>query len=186
MTASDMFKTSFESREFRNALGLFATGVAVVTCVSESGEALACTVSSFNSVSLDPPLVLFSLANSAVSIASWKQATHYGVTLLHNDQAELSNKFARPMTDKWKDVRPVEGPVTGVPMVPHAIAWFECESYRQYEGGDHTIFLGKVLSMHTRVHADSSPLVFFKGRYRSLSREIEPALADHALWLHGW
>ena len=186
MTAPHDFITEIDGRAFRTALGRFATGVAVVSCVTETGHALASTVSSFNSVSLDPPLVLFSLANAAASMPAWQQASHYGVTLLHADQADLSNTFARPSPDKWKGVRPLEGPVTGVPMVPNALAWFECEAYRQVEGGDHTIFVGRVVSMRTRMHADDSPLLFFKGRYRGLAREADPVVADDGLWLHGW
>ena len=186
MSASHPFTTTFESREFRNTLGNFATGVAVVSCVGDGGEALAATVSSFNSVSLDPPLILFSLANSAASINAWMNAKTFGVTLLHHDQVDLSNTFARPLTDKWQNVQPLVGPVTGVPMIPNALAWFECAAWNHYAGGDHTIFVGRVLSFHARTQSDCSPLVFFKGRYRGLAREVEPAVADDGLWLHGW
>jgi flavin reductase (DIM6/NTAB) family NADH-FMN oxidoreductase RutF len=180
------FKTVFDGRELRDALGFFATGVAVVSCVGENGEHLASTVSSFNSVSLDPPLVLFSLARSAKSLPDWLKARHYAVSILHGDQAELSNRFARSSPDKWKDIYGQNGIATAVPMIPNALAWFECESYATYDGGDHVILVGKVLSLHRRTHADSSPLVFFRGRYRKLARESEGLPVDEGLWLHGW
>ncbi|MBN9472501.1 MAG: flavin reductase family protein [Burkholderiales bacterium] len=186
MNTPDSFNLTFDSRQFRNALGSFATGVAVVACVAEDGTPLASTVSSFNSVSLDPPLVLFSLANSALSLQSWLDARHYTVSVLHADQAALSNRFARAGEDKWRDVCPVRGPVTDLPLLPNALAWFECAAYGQHEGGDHTIMVGRVLSFRTRMQSDDQPLVFFKGRYRKLARESEALPVDDGLYLHAW
>lgn len=179
-------KTVFDARELRDALGFFATGVAVVSCMSQTGEALASTISSFNSVSLDPPLVLFSLAKTAKSLPAWEAASHYGVSILHGDQAELSNRFARSSPDKWNGIHSHVGATTGIPMIPNAIAWFECAAHAVHDGGDHRIFIGKVLSLHRRTHADRSPLVFFGGRYRKLASEIENIAVDDGLWPHGW
>lgn len=186
MNTPDGFNSTFDGRQFRNALGMFATGVAVVACMAEDGTPLASTVSSFNSVSLDPPLVLFSLANSALSLRSWLDARHYTVSLLHTDQAELSNRFARAGSDKWQGMRPVRGPATGLPLLPNALAWFECEAYGQHDGGDHTIMVGRVLSLRTRQLSDDQPLVFYKGRYRRLAQEVAPVVADDGLYLHAW
>ncbi len=179
-------KAVFDARELRDALGFFATGVAVVSCAGASGEALASTISSFNSVSLDPPLVLFSLAKSAKSLPAWEAATHYAISILHGDQAELSNRFARSSPDKWSGIHHHRGVATNIPMIPNALAWFECESHAVHDGGDHVIFIGKVLSLRRRTHADRSPLVFFGGRYRKLASEIENVPVDDGLWPHGW
>ena len=179
-------KTVFDARELRNALGFFATGVAIVSCVGPSGEALAATISSFNSVSLDPPLVLFSLAKSAKSLPAWEAASHYAISILHGDQAELSNRFARASPDKWNGIHHHQGVATNIAMIPNALAWFECESYAVNDGGDHVIFIGRVLSLQHRTHADRNPLVFFGGRYRKLASEIENVPVDDGLWPHGW
>jgi flavin reductase (DIM6/NTAB) family NADH-FMN oxidoreductase RutF len=175
-----------DARALRNVLGLFATGVAVVACTSDTGERIASTVSSFNSVSLDPPLVLFSLLNTAASMPAWRMAQHYSVSVLHASQQELSNRFARALSNKWKDVTPAIGPVTGTPLVPGALAWFECRSFAQHPGGDHTIFVGEILSLQARRQSDCQPLVFYKGRYHTLAQEGESGIAADGLWPHAW
>jgi flavin reductase (DIM6/NTAB) family NADH-FMN oxidoreductase RutF len=169
MSEHPVSQDDFDARALRNALGDFATGVAVVSCLGPDGMPFASTVSSFNSVSLDPPLVLFSLARNALSLPAWEAARHYTVSVLHGGQEETSNSFARAATDKWQgvDVRP--GEVTGVPMIADALAGFECESYAVHDGGDHLIFIGKVLALHRRAGTDRDPLVFFGGRYRKLA-----------------
>lgn len=172
---------TFTPREFRDALGLFATGVAIITSEVD-GVRLGSTVSSFNSVSLSPPLVLFSLARSAYSFASWKKASTFGITVLAEGQSHLATRFARAGEDKWRDTAPVRG-ITGVPLLP-GLATFECEAYAHYDGGDHDIFVGRVLAIGA---SESQPLVFFDGRYRRLDQEgtiRTPPEADD--WLHGW
>jgi flavin reductase (DIM6/NTAB) family NADH-FMN oxidoreductase RutF len=171
MKALNPSPAPFDTREFRNALGSFATGVAVVCCVAKDGTPLASTVSSFNSVSLDPPLVLFSLANSALSLACWLETEYYTVSVLHMGQAPLSNRFAKAGADKWQDIQPLRGPLTDLPILPNALAWFECAAYGQYAGGDHTIMVGRVLTFSGPVEAEHQPLVFYKGRYRELAPE---------------
>lgn len=186
MTDNSQFMTGFSARDLRDALGHFATGVAVVSCISPDGEAHASTVSSFNSVSLDPPLVLFSLANAAKSLPDWLSARHYAVSILHANQQAISNQFAKALTDKWDGVTPVSGPRTNAPLIPNALAWFECEAYATYGGGDHTIFVGRVLSLRRRAVSDNDPLLFFAGRYQKLSRGAEGLPPREDMWLHGW
>ncbi|MGD9945372.1 MAG: flavin reductase family protein [Burkholderiaceae bacterium] len=172
------FVAAPDQRALRDALGLFATGVAVVACAGEAAEPVAITVSSFNSVSLDPPLVLFSLHNAAASMPVWLRARHYTISVLSAGQRELSGRFAKALSDKWKDLTPAVGPLTGAPMLPEALACFECQAHAHHPGGDHTIFVGKVLSLHAQPASDSLPLLFFGGRYRGLAEEGRGALAD--------
>src|SRR5688572_12128938 len=111
---------AFEQRSFRQALGLFPTGVAVVTTITGDGARIGTTVSSFNSVSLSPPLVLFSIARTANSFAAWAEAKTYAINILHEHQDELSTRFARALADKWKTLKPRIGE-TGALLVPAAL-----------------------------------------------------------------
>jgi flavin reductase (DIM6/NTAB) family NADH-FMN oxidoreductase RutF len=178
---------SFTSREMRDALSLFPTGVAVITALTAEGERLGATVSSFNSVSLDPPLILFSLAREAKSIDAWKGAKQFAVSVLGEHQSQISTRFARAMTDKWDGVAPVAAKAIKAPLIRDALAWFECESWAVYDGGDHLIFVGRVVHLERIVHSDPRPLVFSGGRYRrlDLGTAIETPY-DAAQWLHGW
>ena len=176
---------TIDEREFRSALGLFPTGVAIVTTVA-AGERLGLTVSSFNSVSLSPPLILFSVARSANSFAAWRQAQTYAVNILHEDQHALSTSFARALSAKWDGVQVLPGD-TRAPLLPNALAAFECEAHAHYDGGDHEIFVGRVLSIRAPTRPDPRPLVFYRGRYRKLAPEIEATPPkDDTLYLHGW
>lgn len=159
-------QTSFDAKAFRQALGQFATGVAIITAEGVDGNAIGMTMSSFNSVSLDPPLVLFSVARSAYSLAAMTDAKGYGVNILGADQTDLSNRFAKALGDKWADVElaPAQTPV---PLLSGALAHFECSPYAQYDGGDHVIFVARVLSFAT--NPDKEPLVFYGGSYRNLA-----------------
>ena len=173
---------NFTDREFRDALGQFATGVCVVTAEVDN-TLLGSTVSSFNSVSLAPPLVLFSLARSALTLPLWLKATHFGVTVLAEGQSDMSNRFARGGADKWNGLAPLRG-ASGVPLLRGGLVTFECETYACYEGGDHEIVVGRVLSF-TRTEA--APLLFHGGRYSRLHSDqpIETP-PDAEVWLHGW
>ncbi|ESR23444.1 flavin reductase family protein [Lutibaculum baratangense] len=172
-----------DPRAFRNALGAFATGVCVVT--AEVGEErLGMTVNSFSSVSLDPPLVLFSVATAARGIEGWRQAQHYAVNVLAWNQQDVSNRFARAATDKWQGVA-VETGVTGAPLIAGAVARFECRAEHQYPGGDHLIFVGRVLR-YDLPRPDAEPLVFQAGRYRELTKDHDMTVPADALWLLGW
>jgi flavin reductase (DIM6/NTAB) family NADH-FMN oxidoreductase RutF len=178
--------TAFSPQQFREALGCFATGIAVVTAVAESGERIGATVSSFNSVSLEPPLVLFSMARTSRAFAAWQSLRHFAVNVLAEHQDQVSTRFARSLGDKWDGARHVTGK-HGAPLLADSLATFECGRYANYDGGDHVIIVGRVLDVRMRKHADAVPLIFFRSKYRRLAGEggLEtPAGADH--WLHGW
>lgn len=159
---------AINQREFRNSLGNFVTGVTVVTAMTDDGERVGMTVSSFNSVSLDPPLVLFSVDRNALSLAAFQKAKGFAVNVLGEHQHELSNRFARKAEDKWSGVDHTIGE-TGCPLLPEAVAWFECQPYAQYDGGDHIIFVCRVLKFD--VDPAGRPLVFYKGKYCNLVPE---------------
>jgi flavin reductase (DIM6/NTAB) family NADH-FMN oxidoreductase RutF len=173
---------SFTDREFRDALGQFATGVCVITAEVD-GIMLGSTVSSFNSVSLAPPLILFSLARSAQTLPLWLKATHFAVTILADGQTDLSNRFARGGADKWAGLAPLRGK-SGAPLLRGGLVSFECRTYATYEGGDHEIILGEVLEFSRMT---SEPLLFHGGRYRRLqSDQTIETPPDIDVWLHGW
>ena len=150
-----------DPREFRNALGQFATGVTVVTTTNEAGEPVGVTASSFNSVSLDPPLVLWSLAKTSKSMPAYQSSGGFNVHILASHQDSLSNTFARPSDNKFADVnwKPCG---SGHPILPEYAALFRCETQYQYEGGDHVIFVGKVVEYETHNYP---VLVFHGGKY---------------------
>jgi flavin reductase (DIM6/NTAB) family NADH-FMN oxidoreductase RutF len=176
---------TFTPDEFRKALGHFPTGVAVVTARAPDGLLQGMTVSSFNSVSLDPPLVLFSVARSVLSFATWQAASQWGVSVLGETQDGLSTRFAQAGSGKWAGVEPILG-TTGVPLIPGALAHFECERYAVHDGGDHLIFVGRVLALGRPAGSASRPLVFFSGRYHQVNRPREGASENDERLLHGW
>jgi flavin reductase (DIM6/NTAB) family NADH-FMN oxidoreductase RutF len=174
-----------DQRNFRDALGAFATGVAVVTGLTETGERVGMTVSSFNSVSLTPPLVLFSVARSTRSFASWTRMQRYAINILSQQQEELSNRFARPPADRWSGLMVLDGR-NGVPVLPNALAAFECEHYARYDGGDHEIFVGQVIAHRTNSYKLERPLIFFGGRYRRLDEAFYDLPPAEASIFVGW
>ncbi len=155
-----------DPRAFRQALGQFATGVAVITAEAADGQAIGLTMSSFNSVSVDPPLILFSIDRKAFSLKAMTDAKGYAVNILGRDQEHLSNKFARALDDKWAAVEHTLGH-EAAPLIAGALAHFECAPYAQYDGGDHVIFVGRVVKF--TAYPANEPLVFFRGAYRSLA-----------------
>lgn len=183
---------SFSDRDFRDALGLFATGVVVITSAGNTGgssdrsEYLGATVSSFSSVSLDPPLILFSIGRQSKAFAAWQSVDAFAVNILSENQSAISTRFARALTDKWEGVNASTG-LGGTPLLSDALAWIECRSYSKYDGGDHLIIVGEVLSLTARSGAATRPLVFFGGKYRQL--DVNPGIStppDADQWLHGW
>lgn len=157
-----------DSRAFRRALGQFATGVAVITAKAADGSVIGLTMSSFNSVSVDPPLVLFSIDRKAFSLKAMSEAKGYAVNILGNGQEHLSNKFAKALGDKWASVEHTLGHCAA-PLLAGALAHFECEPYAQYDGGDHLIFVGRVVRF--KVDQVNEPLIFFRGSYRGLAKQ---------------
>ena len=162
MTASASSDATFNSREFRNALGRFATGITIVTALGPDGKPIGVTISSFNSVSLDPPLILWSLATNSPKLEAFRQADRYAINVLAADQRGLSNRFASRSDDRFADV-PVRSGPGGTQLIDGCCAWFECSHEAHYPGGDHLIFLGRV-ERFARGDA-TSPLVFFDGAY---------------------
>ena len=152
----------FSPREFRASLGMFATGVTIVTARTASGELVGLTANSFNSVSLDPPLVLWSLARKAGSMNAFANGLHYAINVLAADQQALAEQFATRDVDRWARVAFTEG-VSGAPLLAGAAASFECFNRSQYAEGDHVIFVGEVERCSHR--ADASPLLFHGGRF---------------------
>jgi flavin reductase (DIM6/NTAB) family NADH-FMN oxidoreductase RutF len=157
---------SFESgtgdtRALRHALGRFATGVTVITTACPSGKLIGLTANSFSSVSLDPPLVLWSLRRNAASLASFTGSKHFAVNVLAADQEHVSNHFAKSSTDKFVEIPHSIG-LGGCPVLPGTLASFECRLESEIEGGDHVIFLGRVLRASYR---DGVPLIFAGGAY---------------------
>ncbi|WP_044870539.1 p-hydroxyphenylacetate 3-hydroxylase reductase component [Pseudomonas sp. LFM046] len=154
-------ETLFDSRAFRRALGNFATGVTVVTATAPDGTRVGVTANSFNSVSLEPPLILWSIDKRSSSLAVFEQASHFAVNILAADQIDLSNQFARPRDDKFDGVA-VESGIGGAPLLPDCAARFECEMHQRVEGGDHWILIGKVVRFDD---FGRSPLLYHQGAY---------------------
>src|SRR5713101_429144 len=156
----------FDRRDFRRALGQFATGVTVVTARGKDGRNVGMTVNSFASVSLDPPLVLWSVSRQAASFGDFAEASHFAVNVLAANQHHLSRQFSTPLVDKFEGVEISPG-AAGCPLLSGASAHFVCRKVRQMEGGDHVIFLGEVEEYKWQ---ESEPLVFHSGRYRIATR----------------
>lgn len=146
------------TRAFRDALGSFATGVTVVTVQGPSGP-MGFTANSFASVSLDPPLVLWSVARASSRFAPFAEAEHFAIHVLAADQADLCRTFARAAGRFADDMPPRNA--QGVPILNGALARFDCAVHARHEGGDHLILVGRVLNCH---HAPAEPLVFSAGR----------------------
>jgi 3-hydroxy-9,10-secoandrosta-1,3,5(10)-triene-9,17-dione monooxygenase reductase component len=151
----------FDPREFRSALGQFATGVTVVTAPDGKGGYVGTTASSFNSVSVDPPLILWSIDNGARSLPAYEKAEYFVVNILAADQVTLSNHFARQQPDKFVGVD-YDLNAHGVPALRDCSAWFHCKTRYMYEGGDHTIIVGEVLQYNNN---NRNGLLFHRGRY---------------------
>ncbi|MGE3148766.1 MAG: flavin reductase family protein [Pseudorhodoplanes sp.] len=158
---------AFDVRGFRRALGSFATGIAVTTACGPNRELIGLTLNSFNAVSLNPPLILFSIERKAKSLPVLAQADSYAVNILSSDQEEISRQFAKPSTDKWRNVDYSFG-IADAPLIEGALAHFECRPYAEYDGGDHVIFVGQVLRFDMR-RDDAEGLVFYRGQYRRLA-----------------
>lgn len=153
----------FDSAQFRAALSQFATGVTVITTRDEDGSLFGLTASSFNSVSLSPPLVLWSLGSASRSLPLFSANSHYVINVLAGDQAALAERFASRRDDQFEGID-YELSQTGLPILRGVSAWFECHNRSRYPEGDHVIFVGEVERCATR-HA--AGLLFHQGRLRS-------------------
>jgi flavin reductase (DIM6/NTAB) family NADH-FMN oxidoreductase RutF len=153
---------SFSVDDFRSALGMFATGVTIVTARDANGMRVGLTANSFNSVSLAPPLVLWSLSRHAGSMPAFTRGSHYAINILAAEQRELAERFASKEPDRFAGVPFREG-AAGALILEGAAAVFECFNRSQYEEGDHIIFVGEVERCTRREGAQ--PLIFHGGRY---------------------
>lgn len=151
----------FDTRHFRAALSQFATGVTVITTRDENGGFFGLTASSFNSVSLTPPLVLWSLGGQSRGLPLFSGNSHYVINVLAADQAALAERFASRMDDRFNGVD-YELSQTGLPILRGVSAWFECHNRSRYPEGDHVIFVGEV----ERCAFESKlPLVYHGSRF---------------------
>lgn len=153
-----------DPRDICKALGLFATGVTIVTTKTGAGESIGLTCNSFSSVSLSPPLVLWSLSLRSPNLPNFLQATHFAVNVLAHDQIDLAQRFAQPMANKFEGVKHVAG-AHGMPLIEHVGAQFECRTEARHYSGDHVIFIGNVLQYR---FSERAPLLFFRGRYAAI------------------
>lgn len=159
---------SQDSRAFRDALGHFATGVAVVTATGEGGV-LGLTINSFASVSLEPPLILWSLDKASDRFGALMAVNRFAVNMLGGEARELAQLLARK-GQSGLGGETLRTSALGLPLLACAIAHFECSVEHRYDGGDHVIFVGRVLDFDHKSHSD--PLIYYRGRYRALS-ELE-------------
>ena len=150
-----------DPKAFRRALGNFATGVTIITTRAEDGTNIGVTASSFSSLSLDPPLILWSSIKETPSCKVFESASHFAVNILASDQMQMSNHFARQQEDKFEGVEWQEG-IGGSPIFPDCAGRFQCEAYDKLDGGDHWIFVGKVVAFDD---FGRSPLCFHQGSY---------------------
>ena len=153
---------TFGADDFRAALAMFATGVTIVTARGVDGVPIGLTANSFNSVSIEPPLVLWSLSRQAGSMPGFARGSHYAINILAADQLALAHRFASKELDRFQGVACSTG-AGGAPLIDGAAAVFECFNRSRYQEGDHVIFVGEVERCSRREGAQ--PLIFHGGRY---------------------
>lgn len=152
----------------RAALGRFATGVTIVSCRAADGSPVGLTANSFNALSLQPPLILWSLRSVSANLDSFVAASHFAVNVLAENQVDLSRRFASPVPDKFAEGLWTDG-LGGVPVLAGCAAVFECEQVSCQTAGDHVLFIGQV---HRVSEAPVTPLVFQSGHYRMLGEVL--------------
>lgn len=154
-----------DTRSFRQCLGKFATGVTVVTCCDTDGRPCGITANSFSSVSLEPPLVLWNIAKVSSSLDAYLGASHFAVNVLAATQQDVSAHFARSDNALFNGIE-YSLSNDGVPILPDTVATFECRTHQIHDSGDHHIIVGEVTAYMSN---GGDPLLFYGGRYRSLS-----------------
>jgi flavin reductase (DIM6/NTAB) family NADH-FMN oxidoreductase RutF len=155
-------RPAFSERGFRDAMAQFATGVTIVTARGSHGVIVGFTANSFNSVSLDPPLIIWSLARRSRSLAVFEGVERYAVNVLAHDQVELARRFAGPQSDRFAGVAHRAGK-SGAPLIEGCAAWLECRHHALHPAGDHMLFIGEV---DASAHRHVQPLLWHGGRYR--------------------
>lgn len=159
-----------DPKEFRNALGKYATGVTVISTFVFDKGAIAMTVNSFSSLSLDPPLILWSIDLESTHFDVFNEAENFAVNILTDKQLSISNTFANAENDQDFDEYGFEVGELGSPVLPNASAFFECEVFKRVGGGDHQLIIGKVLNFHT--NDEEAPLIFSQGGYHGLGEAL--------------
>lgn len=159
------YRTGSDPRTLRDALGSFATGVTVVTCLDGDGAPLGLTANSFTSVSLDPPLLLVCVHKRARCAGSLVAADHFAINVLQTGQQPASIRFSTRAEDRFGANDWTRGEC-GAPVLSGSLAVFECERHAVHDGGDHHILIGHVLK--ASFDSELDPLLFFRGRYRRL------------------
>lgn len=154
--------SEFTSRDLRTALGKFATGVTVVTTAGEDGP-VGVTVNSFSSVSLDPPLILWSLARTSSRLPVFEQASHFAVHVMNHQQEDLCRAFSRDA--RAFDSLAMRQNQKNIPIIEDCLACFECARHAVHAGGDHLIFVGRVEAV-SLTHTD--PLIFFDSNFGAI------------------
>ena len=165
-TIDDMSTESIDPRAFRDAMGCFASAVTVVSTTTDQGQAVGMTVNSFNSVSLDPPLVLFCLGREATNYEHFMASGRFAVNILRRDQDALSSGFAADGANFFQTLE-WETSGLGNPLIPNALAVFDCETEAMHDGGDHMILIGRVNGL--RHDPDGEPLLYYRGRYGAVA-----------------
>jgi flavin reductase (DIM6/NTAB) family NADH-FMN oxidoreductase RutF len=160
---------AFDSRQFRDALGEFATGVTIICARTGPGRYVGLTANSFNSVSLDPPLVVWSLSRTSTSLAAFESAERYSVNVLSANQTELARRFSRPHVDRFAGVAYRMG-WADAPLLDGCAAWFECAHHARHAAGDHMLFVGEVATCE---RASGDGLVFHHGRFARVAAAKE-------------
>ncbi len=165
---AELRDTEFDQRALRDVLGCFATGVAVITTMGDGGAPVGLTVNSFTSLSLDPPLVLWTIALKAPSLAAFRAHRGFAVNIMGADAKEETLNFARPSDDKFDGVAWRPGHA-GFPVLDSAVAAIECRTETRFPGGDHEIILGRVLRLTKR---GGRPLLFHRGRFAGIGETL--------------
>jgi flavin reductase (DIM6/NTAB) family NADH-FMN oxidoreductase RutF len=166
--------SALDPRDFRNALGTFATGVTIITAMADDGKPYGLTCNSFASVSINPPLVLWSLGMYSQGLPVFQNASHFAVNVLGASQQALATKFAKSSVDRFEGVD-WKGGLGGAPLLTDCVAWFQCRAASRYYGGDHVIFLGAV---EAYAYNRKEPLLFVRGGYGRFVDGDVPAPAD--------
>jgi 3-hydroxy-9,10-secoandrosta-1,3,5(10)-triene-9,17-dione monooxygenase reductase component len=156
----------FDAHEYRKSLGVFATGVAIATSTDSQGGPVGLTINSFTSVSLAPPLILWSLRNTSSSLPVFERSEYFAINILAADQHRLSRRFSSAIADKFNGVS-ISPSQDRIPLIEGCAAQFECIRRRYYEEGDHVVFIGEVIR-HSRTGRPHEPLVFCDGAYKRL------------------
>jgi flavin reductase (DIM6/NTAB) family NADH-FMN oxidoreductase RutF len=157
---TDNVADAISQADFRHVMGHYATGVTIVTTVDESGKPHGLTVNSFSSLSLDPPLVLWSLRGNSASLPVFREAKHFAINILSSQQEQLSRDFAKPI-DRFAAAEWDEG-LEHLPLIRDSLGWVECALHSELPGGDHSLFVGRVLRARATKKA---PLLYWRGAY---------------------